>query len=78
MLVPSAPIFEKFGKTATTATVDINPFTAPACQTSGLKDTFGAMRPNENPFTSQREKADKKAYSFKFRAFMCCFRMILQ
>ena len=78
MLVPSAPIFKRFGKTATTATIDINPFTAPACQISGLKDTSSAMRPDENPFTSQREKGDKRAYSFKFRTFMCCFRMILQ
>ena len=73
----------------------LNPFTAPACTISGLKDartrlqffyiptymlhntsTFSVMRHDENLFTCQCKKEDKKAYCFKFRTFMCCFQMI--
>ena len=53
----------------------INPFTAPACEIFGLKDarprlrsystyTFSAKRFDEDPFTCQREKEDKKAEGF--------------
>ena len=48
----------------------VNPFIAPACKISGLKDAdsifsgpitsaFDAMRFDENPFTCQREKEDR-------------------
>ena len=61
-----------------------NPFTAPACKISGVKDarahlqtvhfpvlrpTFNAVRLNENPLTCQCEKEDKKAHSLRFRTF---------
>ena len=56
----------------------VNPFAAPACNISGLKDagtrsifsclitsTFSGMRCDENPFTCQCEKEDKKAEGFQ-------------
>ena len=83
------------GKLVPLAWFPFNPFTAPACTISGLKDartrlqkfyiptymlhntsTFSVMRHDENLFTCQCKKEDKKAYCFKFRTFMCCFQMI--
>ena len=58
-----------------------NPFTAPACNISGLKDaqcvfrsydtsTFNAVSFDENPFASQCEKENKMLKGFKFRNFI--------
>ena len=61
----------------------INPFTAQACTISGLKDaqmrlqsfffgntsTFSAVRVDENLFTCQCEKEDKKAEGFQMSHF---------
>ena len=63
----------------------INPFTASACKISGLKDaqvhlknsifsgpitsTFNVMRFDENPFTCQSKKENKKAEGFPVSHF---------
>ena len=65
--------------------VTFNPFTAPACKASGLKvhgrackqhvfwlyitSTFNAIRFDENPFTCQCEKENKKAKRFRISRF---------
>ena len=67
----------------------ISPFTAPACNISGLKDartrlqtvyfpvlntsTFNAVRFDENPFKCQYEKENKKAEGFHISHFYWSF-----
>ena len=66
-----------------------NPFTAPACKISGLKDArtrlqtvpyfrsytpaFNAVRFDNNPFTCQCETEDKKAKGFRILFFYWSF-----
>ena len=52
------------GKAATTTTIDINPFTAPACKISGLNDTSSAMRLDEKSFHRPARKGRQKALQF--------------
>ena len=68
--------------------LSLNPFTAPACNISGLKDArtrlqtvnfpvyatsaSNAMSFDENRFTSQCEKEDTILKGLKFRAFIGC------
>ena len=64
----------------------INPFAAPACKMSGLKDarkqcifrsygssTFNVIRFDENPFICLCEKEDKKAEGFQIWHFYWSF-----
>ena len=61
-----------------------NPFTAPACKVSGLKDggtclqtvyfpIFNVVHFDENPFACQREKENKKAKGFRISHFYWSF-----